>query len=368
MKNLQKGFIVPVVIAIIAVLAIGGGVYYKVQKDEVSKESENKFPITSNNEVQSQNNQLGNNQSQQQTNTQTPPTSPQANWKTISGSYKSTNYQVKLPSDFKEKSVQANSEWHTKSFENSTYNFYILVEPIARLSLFSENLPPKTLAQVADALKNRNTYGSVVAQKEIKVAGVQALLQDGYSLADSGGFVHLSTVLLSGDNFIVLTLSYKQNDWAKVKDVEFVRARLTQDFRDLNNQILSTFKFISPSVTINNEDALNQWTYVTKFYNQDGQNFIDVDFVDLKMGEGPSDGHFRFINNNPKIRTFKVSNQIKIEDRFTNAGPGSEMESISLNELEARLLKYKNLSSKQLAVQITAEDGVVTLINIPWRP
>lgn len=291
----NKGF-APVLILVIVLgaLAVGGVAYFAgkspTPKNEVSDNS-NYFPVEQNsNPPTTYNNNLpSNNQSQQQTNTQIPPASPQANWKTVSGSYKSTNYQVKLPSDFKEKSVQANSEWHSKSFENSTYNFYILVEPIARLSSFSENLSPRSLAQVANALKNRNTYGSVIAQKEIKVAGVQALLQDGYSLADSGGFVHLSTILLSGDNFIVLTLSSKQNDWAKVKDADFVRGRLTQDFRGFNNQILSTFKFISPSVTIN-------------------------------------------------------------------------------NELEARLLKYKNLSSKQLAVQITAEEGVVTLINIPWRP
>ena len=35
MKNLQKGFVVPLVIAIIAVLAIGGGVYiYESKKTE----------------------------------------------------------------------------------------------------------------------------------------------------------------------------------------------------------------------------------------------------------------------------------------------------------------------------------------------
>jgi hypothetical protein len=219
MKNLNKGFVVPLLLGIIAVLVVGGGVYvYKKEKkvDVPVLGTETKSEVSSNDT---------------------------SNWKTVSGTYKSTNYQVKLPADFKEKSVQASSEWHSKLFENSAYNFSILVEPIARLSLFSENLPPKTLAQVADVLKNRNSYGSVVAQKEIKVAGIQALLQDSYSLADTGGFVQLSTVLLSGDNFIVLTFSSKQNDWAKVKDAGFVRERLTQDFRDLNNQILSTFKF-----------------------------------------------------------------------------------------------------------------------------
>ncbi len=180
-----------------------------------------------------------------------------SNWKTISGSYKSTNYQVKLPSDFQEKSVQADSEWHSKSFENDAYNFYIHVEPIARMSSFPGS--PVSLAQIADALKNGNTYGAVIAQKEIKVAGVHALLQDGYSLADPGGFVNLSTILLSRDNFIVLTLSSKQNDWAKVKDGDFVRGRLTQDFRGLNNQILSTFKFTEPKT----EADISDWKMYT---------------------------------------------------------------------------------------------------------
>jgi hypothetical protein len=59
MKNLQKGFIVPVLLEIIAVLVIGGGVYiYESKKTETP-------PVVNNQ------NQLPN-QNQQQTNTQTP--------------------------------------------------------------------------------------------------------------------------------------------------------------------------------------------------------------------------------------------------------------------------------------------------------
>ncbi len=36
MKNLQKGFVVPLIIAIIAVLAIGGGIYYSKNKSKIS--------------------------------------------------------------------------------------------------------------------------------------------------------------------------------------------------------------------------------------------------------------------------------------------------------------------------------------------
>jgi hypothetical protein len=35
MKNLQKGFVVPLIIAIVAVLTIGGGIYYSQKKSEV---------------------------------------------------------------------------------------------------------------------------------------------------------------------------------------------------------------------------------------------------------------------------------------------------------------------------------------------
>lgn len=66
MKNLQKGFIVPVLLAIIAVLVIGGGVYiYESKKTETP-------PVVNNQ------NQLPN-QNQQQTNTQTPPVKTPAN-------------------------------------------------------------------------------------------------------------------------------------------------------------------------------------------------------------------------------------------------------------------------------------------------
>ncbi len=174
---------------------------------------------------------------------QTPPPSAIANWKTISGSYKSTNYQVKLPPDFKEREVTASLDWHSKSFENNSYHFSILIEPITRLSSFTESPITGNLMQVADILENRNTYDSIIEQREIKVAGVQALLQDGYSLDDHGGSVLLGTILLAGDNFIRLTLSSKRNKWGNITDESFVRERLTQDFRNLNNQILSTFKF-----------------------------------------------------------------------------------------------------------------------------
>lgn len=88
MKNLQKGFIVPIILVIIALLAIGGGVYfYKNKKIET--------PAVVNTETQ-------------QTNTQTPPVNTQtnnspsqnntSNWKT----YTSTQYgfDFKYPSEF----------------------------------------------------------------------------------------------------------------------------------------------------------------------------------------------------------------------------------------------------------------------------
>ena len=66
MKNLQKGFIVPVLVAIIALLVIGGGVYvYESKKAEVPAVVETGTqPV---------------NQNQQQTNTQTPPVTTQQN-------------------------------------------------------------------------------------------------------------------------------------------------------------------------------------------------------------------------------------------------------------------------------------------------
>lgn len=63
MKNSQKGFIVPLLIAIIAVLVIGGGIYiYNNKKAEAPV-----LPIDINTDIQTTN------QTQQQTNTQNPP-------------------------------------------------------------------------------------------------------------------------------------------------------------------------------------------------------------------------------------------------------------------------------------------------------
>jgi len=85
MKN-QKGFVVPLLIAIIAVLVIGGGVY-------VYKNKKVKAPAVPDVEAQQSN------QNNQQTNIQTPPVNTQtstANWKTYTN--KKTGFEVKYPS------------------------------------------------------------------------------------------------------------------------------------------------------------------------------------------------------------------------------------------------------------------------------
>ena len=168
-----------------------------------------------------------------------------ADWQTYRN--EKFGFELKLPSEFnkkREKLPQPDSDWYNVAFDKNDYSFSILVEPIARLSFFTKDKITGDLEQVAEIIDRRDTYGSVITRTETKVAGVPALLQDGYTLAYVGGFVHLNTLFLLKDNFVSLTLTSKRNDGGKVKDEFFVKERLTQDFRDLNDQILSTFKFV----------------------------------------------------------------------------------------------------------------------------
>lgn len=48
MKNFKKGFVVPIVIAIIAVLAIGGGIYYSKNKTKTSSVTEESVTLEKN--------------------------------------------------------------------------------------------------------------------------------------------------------------------------------------------------------------------------------------------------------------------------------------------------------------------------------
>ena len=94
MKNLQKGFVVPVLLGIIVLLVIGGGVYiYKNKKLEAPATVETGTQPTD--------------RVQQQTNTKTPPANTQtnsqvetSNWKTyIDSEY---GFEFKYPEDWKE--------------------------------------------------------------------------------------------------------------------------------------------------------------------------------------------------------------------------------------------------------------------------
>lgn len=87
MKNLQKGFVVPLVIAIVAVLAIGGGVYvYKNKKSET--------PVVVDTKIQ-QSNQI-----QEQTKTQTPPVATKQNAFSKTYKHPSGLYNISYPSNW----------------------------------------------------------------------------------------------------------------------------------------------------------------------------------------------------------------------------------------------------------------------------
>ncbi|MCR4334442.1 MAG: hypothetical protein NUV47_01795 [Patescibacteria group bacterium] len=225
----NKGFIgIGVIVAIIAALAVGGGVVYYATKTPAPSSN------TEENNYQPQANQV-----QQQINTQTPqvaaPKSETANWKTIKDSFNEVTYEFKLLSDFEPRS--ANPEiW--RFFSNNKYQFEIFIHPER-----SEFSLEKTLADM-DAVGNTVGEGGprVLSKQNIIVDGLPAIQRKQnviYNPESSAQTV--TTYLLVNRHLVALTIKSKIDINS---DPEIFQApTLTTSDIEFYSKILSTFKF-----------------------------------------------------------------------------------------------------------------------------
>ncbi len=184
MKNLQKGFVGPLVIAIIAVLAIGGGVYvYKNKKVKT-------LPVDT---------------ETQQTNTQTPPVNTQANnsssqvdtsnWKTYTNTKQ--GYSFQYPKEL----YLDTSNTTVRLFRKVPYDFDLYVR-----------IDPKKV----DMPKNNWVYSAGSLNWKFDTTGNDVLSATIYYLP------------MAGNKTLIIT-KHELSD--------------TKESEEMLNKILSTFKF-----------------------------------------------------------------------------------------------------------------------------
>ena len=217
MKNQQKGFVVPLLVAIIALLVVSAGVYvYENKKAEV--------PIVTNTEIQQPD------QVQQQTNTQTLPVNTQtinsnsidtSNWKTYTNS--NPAFSFNYPSSWNPPVI---NQQNTRVFTDFGNGFSVTT------GFYYDQVKGRnsTVLEIINGYKNSSTIKNVQTEN-IKVDG------------------HLAT-----------KITYYGSDTKKnYTDVYIYQDQQIQEkFIELNaddsvdattfNQILSTFKFTTQTI------------------------------------------------------------------------------------------------------------------------
>ncbi len=217
MNNLKQGFVVPVFVVIIALLAIGGGVYvYKNQKVE--------RPVAVDSGIE----QLD--QNQPKIDAQTPPVVAKeniSNWEIYTN--KEYGFELKYPKEwiYNNSNVAYNTlllmDFSSPDYkESSAYlggDFpQTVIEKGGKFLILVENLSPR-LPYTFDQLKKETSETGKI--KEIKIGGERALLVDG-----------VGVYLLHPKNGLL---------WFKL----FIRSAPGEIkyYSSIFNQILSTFKF-----------------------------------------------------------------------------------------------------------------------------
>jgi len=223
MKNNQRGFIVSVLLGIIALLVIGGGVYvYQNKKTEV--------PAVVDTEIQQPV------QAQQQTN------SIPADWKT----YKNTKYtfkfryppewtinEVKVIPSFVFRLELYSSDYKFSSDYRGTEFPQITIEQGAQISLSIDSfkgLLPYDFEKLKNKLKQYEGSEGVASSKEIQVGGIRAVFHIKKKFIDENNTVDVH-FLHPNDNSLVFNIISSSNNLEKDK------------YQSTFNQILSTFKF-----------------------------------------------------------------------------------------------------------------------------
>ena len=226
MKNSQKGFIVPVLLVIIALLVVGGGVYvYKNKKVEV--------PAVVDTGTQPTN-----------TNTQTPPVNTQTKTPTPTPKDETLSWKI-YQNDFFKYEFQYPSGFAIVKQDNYLISIVNTSSCINKVDL--KIIPSgcwKIYSEVVDSVGSIS--GMNVKKYEINIQGVKGLRTELVSQYDAG-FANIIVEVNKDNKWYVLRVNFNLSDEKSV--------------RLLFDKILSTFKFtgqyIPTSPTFGQQNVIN---------------------------------------------------------------------------------------------------------------
>ena len=243
MKNLQKGFVVPLLIAIIAVLVVGGGVY--VYNNNKKAEIQD---LPADTEIQTTN------QVQQQTNTKTPPANTQTNnlnsqsetlnWKIYSG----VNFSFKYPPDWY-MNISSPGSINITNYDPSFYETHGSDAPLSKENI-AIHISTFTNLSANETIESWVNKLGLSDKRNILVDGVKALRgKIIYTGQEESGYYKKGES--SGDYVIFIYNG---------KGYQIVYSPYGSKLVSTFEQILSTFKFTLPS-------AVSGWqTYTSTQY------------------------------------------------------------------------------------------------------
>jgi hypothetical protein len=164
MKNNQKGFVLPLILAIIAVLAIGGGVYY-YQKAKTSVPTNTE--VTTNNQDQTTNSATtSESKASSQSNTSASDTINTTNWKTYTNA--KYGFSFKYPSSYG--TVTTLQDGSIAIGQNGNSNIGIYMPHV----LLNSNGQPENLTDLTNRYKTQGWTETTQTVGGIKSLGISS--------------------------------------------------------------------------------------------------------------------------------------------------------------------------------------------------
>lgn len=255
-----------------------------------------------------------------------PSPSTTLNWKTYTNT--AYNFSINYPAEFKLEEEPKTEKFYDKIAKLSSSSKELTIKVIHDIDVY-KNLSPKNVV-------SREIMDSGLDYKieEVKVNGLQSALVETtntYNVPTEAGFPA---------NGLIATIAHPTLNL-------FAEISINSKDKLLFDQILSTFKFIPPKQTLQGE-ITKQYGIIKNVYQKDVKKYLDIDYVDYLSGIdaikasiedgvckvdnssqaieelsklknnycgnycGCAPNGFYIRNNNPKLRTFEITDDVEI--------------------------------------------------------
>lgn len=303
MKNSQKGFIVPLVIGIIALLIIGGGIYiYSNKKVDA--------PVVINTNLPTQSGQTSTNT----TTKTTPTTNAVKDWKI----YTNTKYGIEIsypsswPNPKEEKNPGYGIMWDylIHFTRESTGNDIVMNIPGFDIEINKVSSDISISENLTRGLSLKSTYTENNCPKiysDVKIGSGSYSAQEVIILSNNPCYREEYFYGVKKGDYFYKIIPVPVNGIGSVGYNGKIEVSKTLPEFD---QILSTLKITSISTTsTTNEKASG---LIKSVYTQSGKNYIDIDYIEFNPNWAPGGMTGpAYENTNPKIRTFEISSDAK---------------------------------------------------------